>query len=148
MTDPVTALPTGRSHGPTSTTARRSARRSHSAKAAASYVISPDDEVLQGLHLAEGIESALAGMAIGLRPMWATGSTALMAKFPVLSGIECLTIVVDQRRKRRRASARRTRSKRDGLKRAGRPASSIGTGSGDINDALESEGAERALKRS
>ena len=34
-------------------------------------------------------------MSIGLRPMWATGSTAIMAKFPVLSGIEALTIITD-----------------------------------------------------
>ena len=41
MTDPVTALPTGRSHGPTSTTARRLARRSPSAKATASCASVP-----------------------------------------------------------------------------------------------------------
>jgi hypothetical protein len=34
-------------------------------------------------------------MSIGLRPMWATGSTALMSKFPVLSGIESLNLIVD-----------------------------------------------------
>jgi hypothetical protein len=34
-------------------------------------------------------------MSIGLRPMWAAGSTALMAKFPVLSGVEALTVIVD-----------------------------------------------------
>jgi hypothetical protein len=34
-------------------------------------------------------------MSKGFRPMWATGSTALMAKFPVLSGIEALTIIAD-----------------------------------------------------
>jgi len=34
-------------------------------------------------------------MAEGFRPCWSTGSTALMAKFPVLSGIEALTINAD-----------------------------------------------------
>ena len=34
-------------------------------------------------------------MSIGLRPMWATGSTAPMAKFPPLAGIECLNLIVD-----------------------------------------------------
>ena len=51
--------------------------------------------MLEGLHFAEGLETALAGMSIGLRPMWAAGSTALMAKFPVLSGVEALTIIAD-----------------------------------------------------
>ena len=57
--------------------------------------LSPDDEVLQGLCLSEGLESALAGMSFDLRPMWSTGSTALMAKFPVLAAIEALDIFCD-----------------------------------------------------
>ena len=28
-------------------------------------------------------------------PMWAAGSTSQLAKFPVLNGIECLTILAD-----------------------------------------------------
>jgi hypothetical protein len=47
------------------------------------------------LHIAEGLETALGAMSKGLRPMWATGSTAIMAKFPVLSGIKALTIIAD-----------------------------------------------------
>jgi hypothetical protein len=57
--------------------------------------ISPDEEVLEGLFLAEGLETALAGMAIGLRPMWSTGSSALMASFPLLDGVEVLNVIVD-----------------------------------------------------
>jgi hypothetical protein len=57
--------------------------------------LTPDEDVLGGIHLAEGLETALAGMSIGLRPMWATGSTALMSKFPLLSGIESLNLIVD-----------------------------------------------------
>ena len=57
--------------------------------------LSPDDDVLGGLHIAEGIETALTGMSKGLRPMWAVGSTSMMTKFPVLPGIEALTIVAD-----------------------------------------------------
>jgi hypothetical protein len=48
-----------------------------------------------GLALAEGVESALAGMALGLVPMWATGSVGGIAAFPVLSGIEALTIYAE-----------------------------------------------------
>ena len=57
--------------------------------------LSGDDEVLEGLFLAEGLETALAAMSIGLRPIWATGSSGLMASFPVLSGIEALNVIVD-----------------------------------------------------
>jgi putative DNA primase/helicase len=54
-----------------------------------------DEDVLEGLHLAEGLESSLAAMAIGFRPMWSTGSTSLLAKFPILGGIAALTIFAD-----------------------------------------------------
>jgi putative DNA primase/helicase len=96
MTDPVTALPTGaisRTYiGPDG---KKVGKAKSLGQGGGVVRISPDDEVTQGLFLAEGIESALAGMSIGLRPMWATGSTSIMAKFPVLSGIEALTIVAD-----------------------------------------------------
>ena len=48
-----------------------------------------------GLALAEGVESGLAGMALGLVPMWATGSVGGIAAFPVLSGIEALTVCAE-----------------------------------------------------
>ena len=51
--------------------------------------------MLERLHIAEGLETALGAMSKGLRPMWATGSTAIMAKFLVLSGIKALTIIAD-----------------------------------------------------
>ena len=57
--------------------------------------LSPDDEVGTGLHGCEGIESALSAMMMGFLPMWAFGSTTTMEDFPVLAGVECLTIVAD-----------------------------------------------------
>lgn len=57
--------------------------------------LTDDTEVTMGLHIAEGVESALAGMAIGLIPMWAMGSVGGIASFPLLSGIECLTICAE-----------------------------------------------------
>jgi putative DNA primase/helicase len=57
--------------------------------------LTPDEDVLSGLFLTEGLESALAGMSIGLRPLWSVGSTAIMAKFPVLGGIESLAVIAD-----------------------------------------------------
>ncbi len=61
--------------------------------------LSPDDEVLGGLFIAEGIESALRAMWNGFRPCWATGTTSLMRSFPALAGIEFLTIIVDNDKK-------------------------------------------------
>lgn len=61
----------------------------------------PDEEVTTGLVLAEGIETALAaatGRTHGgtlLRPAWAAGCAGNMASFPVLPGIESLTLIVD-----------------------------------------------------
>ena len=58
--------------------------------------LSPDDEVDLGLGICEGIETGLAIMAAGRRPIWACGSLGGLRKFPVLDGIECLTIFADQ----------------------------------------------------
>jgi phage/plasmid primase-like uncharacterized protein len=61
----------------------------------------PDDAVNEGLVIGEGIETTLAAATriehrgALLRPAWATGSAGNMAMFPVLAGIEALTILVD-----------------------------------------------------
>jgi phage/plasmid primase-like uncharacterized protein len=52
-----------------------------------------DEEVLAGLHIAEGVETAMAARQLGLRPCWALGSAGSISSFPVLSGIDCLTIL-------------------------------------------------------
>lgn len=57
--------------------------------------LSFDEDVNGALHIAEGLETALAAMSIGLRPIWSTGSTAIMAKLPVLAGIECINVLAD-----------------------------------------------------
>ena len=64
-------------------------------KAGCAVKLSADEDVAEGLTIAEGIETALAGMALNFRPAWAVGDAGEMGKFPVLSGIECLTILVD-----------------------------------------------------
>jgi hypothetical protein len=61
----------------------------------------PDDAVEQALVLGEGVETTLAAATriqhrgTLLQPAWAAGSTANMASFPVLSGIEALTLLID-----------------------------------------------------
>lgn len=57
--------------------------------------LSPDWEVDQGLHLSEGVETGLACMAAGLKPLWATFATPGLATFPLLHGIECLNVMAD-----------------------------------------------------
>jgi putative DNA primase/helicase len=54
----------------------------------------PDDEVTTGLCLAEGLETALTA-AHGFTPVWATVSAGNLAEFPVLDGVESLTIAID-----------------------------------------------------
>ena len=54
----------------------------------------PDEDVEQGLAVAEGVESALA-VALRSRPVWATVDAGQMAKFPILPGLSELTIFAD-----------------------------------------------------
>jgi hypothetical protein len=58
----------------------------------AAIKLSPDEDVAEGLHVGEGIETCLSGMFLDYTPAWALGSAGAIASFPVLSGVECLTI--------------------------------------------------------
>lgn len=58
--------------------------------------LEPDAEVTAGLGIAEGIETALSvSQGFGWRPVWAATSAGGIARFPVLGGIEALTIFAD-----------------------------------------------------
>jgi Toprim domain/CHC2 zinc finger len=95
MTDPVTGEPTGG----ISRTYLHEGKKVGKAKGlgpAGIVRLTPDEDVTNGLHLAEGLETALAAMSKDLRPMWSTGSTSIMAKLPVVGGIEFLTIIADR----------------------------------------------------
>jgi len=94
MTEALTAKPTGG----ISRTYVHQGRKISKAKGlgpAGIVRLTPVEEVLGGLFIAEGLETALAAMSIGLRPMWSTGSAAVMTRFPVVAGIESLTILAD-----------------------------------------------------
>lgn len=54
----------------------------------------PDECVTRGLAIAEGIETALCA-AHGFTPIWCTIDAGNMAAFPVLAGIDGLTIFAD-----------------------------------------------------
>jgi hypothetical protein len=55
--------------------------------------LSDDADVTMSLTIGEGLESTLAGLLKGFAPAWAMGSAGSIAKFPVLAGIEALTIL-------------------------------------------------------
>ena len=94
--------------------------------------LSPDDEVELGLGICEGIETGLAIMAAGWRPIWACGSLVNLTKFPVLAGIECLTVFADA--KPHEICGARVCA--DRWVQAGREAIVRIPGKGDWNDAL------------
>jgi putative DNA primase/helicase len=95
----------------------------------AAVKLDADENVTGGLHIAEGVESGLAARALGFVATWALGSTGGqtnqgktyggIADFPVLGGIECLTILVENDAPSERAAvlctARRQKAGREVL---------------------------------
>jgi putative DNA primase/helicase len=57
--------------------------------------LSPDEEVTRCLGLCEGIEDGLAILLSGWAPVWAATSAGAIQQFPVLSGIDSLTVFID-----------------------------------------------------
>ena len=96
MTDPITGKPTGSISRTYLDRHHRKIGKAKSLGGGGGIIrLSPDEDVLQGLTLAEGLETGLAALSIGLRPVWSTGSNTNMAKFPLLAGVESLTILAD-----------------------------------------------------
>lgn len=54
-----------------------------------------DADVTSGIGIAEGIETALAVAQAGWEPVWAALSAGGISRFPVLAGIEALTVFAD-----------------------------------------------------
>jgi hypothetical protein len=71
------------------------ARRMLGPVADAAIEVSIDEDVEYGLAIGEGYETALAGRMLGLGPVWAIGSAGGIASFPVLSGIDVLTLMAE-----------------------------------------------------
>jgi len=61
----------------------------------AAVMLDPFDSVTAGLHVGEGVETCLAARQLHLRPVWALGSTGTIAKLPLLSGVETLTLLAE-----------------------------------------------------
>jgi putative DNA primase/helicase len=99
----------------------------------AAIKLDADEDVLGGLHIGEGIETCVTARMLGLRPAWALGSAGAIAAFPVLNGVECLTIFREPdptgMRDAKRCAA-------NWLK-AGRNVLFFDSKHGDLNDALK-----------
>jgi Toprim domain len=64
-------------------------------KSRAAIKLSADEDVTMGLTVGEGLETVLSAMQLDFGPAWAVGDAGNVRTFPVLSGVECLTIIVD-----------------------------------------------------
>lgn len=64
-------------------------------KAGTAIKLSLDEEVTQGVVVGEGVETSLSAMMLGLAPAWAVGDANGIGNFPVLAGIDGLTVLVD-----------------------------------------------------
>lgn len=105
----------------------------------AAIKLTHDSEVTMGLVLAEGVETGLAGIMLGLRPMWVTGSVGGIKVFPVLSGIEALTVCAETDDSGANAAAIEQVGTR--CAEAGREVLiAVPTVSGDLNDAIRNGG--------
>jgi hypothetical protein len=100
MTDPMTGEPTGA----ISRTYVHDGRKLAKAKTLGAPLgvirLSTDDEVLGsgGLFACEGLETGLASMAAGMRPIWVCGDAGTLRKLPPLPDADHLVIVVDHDR--------------------------------------------------
>jgi putative DNA primase/helicase len=100
----------------------------------AAIKLDADEDVLSGLHIGEGIETSMAARMLGLKPTWALGSADAIRAFPVLSGIECLSLL----RERDDANARAADACADRWLEVGREVFDVNPIAGnDINDSIK-----------
>jgi hypothetical protein len=101
----------------------------------AAIKIDPDHNVEQGLSICEGFETGLAGRALGFRPVWALGSADAIGRFPLLAGVDALTVFAETDKNGTNAAA----IKACGTRWAGADREMIIASprtSGDMNDAV------------
>jgi len=92
--------------------------------------LSRDEEVTQGLVIGEGIETCATAL-LGIAPAWSCMDAGHVAAFPVLSGIESLTVLIDDDPAGRQAFA----EVRERWQRAGREVIGLKSPAGnDLND--------------
>ena len=93
MTEPVTNQPTGVHRTFLNSDATKRERKMLGRQGV--IRLSRDEAVLEGLGICEGIEDGLAILLSGWAPVWTATSAGAIQNFPVLSGIEALTIFHD-----------------------------------------------------
>jgi hypothetical protein len=93
MTDPVTNKPTGIHRTYLNPDGTKRERKMLGPMGV--IRLSPDHAVTTGLGLCEGVEDGLAILLSGWSPIWAATCAGAIKNFPVLSGIESLTIFGD-----------------------------------------------------
>jgi hypothetical protein len=59
----------------------------------AAIKLDADENVTLCLTIGEGIETCIAGWLAGFRPVWALGSAGAIGDFPVLPGVEAITLL-------------------------------------------------------
>ena len=92
MTDIITAEPTGVHCTYLDRDGHKVERKMRGRAGGAVVRLSSDADVNHGLAIGEGIETCLA---TGFTPIWACLSAGTMERFPVLAGIDCLTVFAD-----------------------------------------------------
>jgi putative DNA primase/helicase len=102
----------------------------------AAIKIAADEDIEQGLHVGEGLETCLTAHALGLRPVWALGSASAIGDFPVLGGIDALTILGETDKKGSNANAVADCGAR--WTAAGREVLLVTPPTGDMNDLVKS----------
>ena len=75
--------------------ADKQAKRMLGRAGGAAIMLTPFEEVTLGLAICEGIETGLALLAQGAAPLWACGSASGIRTFPLLAGVESLTVLAD-----------------------------------------------------
>jgi Toprim domain len=78
-----------------SQTGQKIGRMTLGPKTGAAIKLSADEDVTMGLAIGEGLETLLSAMQLGFTPAWALGDASSVRHFPIVSGMGCLTIVVD-----------------------------------------------------
>ena len=93
MTDAITRKPTGIHRTYLDPAGAKISRKMLGRKGC--IRLSPDDGVALGLGLVEGIEDGLSVLLSGWAPVWVAADAGAMTRFPVLDGVESLTIFAD-----------------------------------------------------
>jgi hypothetical protein len=101
--------------------------------------LDPDEDVTSGLHIGEGVESCLSAMQRGYRPTWALGSAGAIESFPVVSGLDALTVLGERDKdgSLNRANIRAADAVTARYVAAGRDAFFLDPPFGDFNDVLK-----------